>query len=111
MVPNIAYYENLQKILRLAGGQIQWLPATRKITPKNHQKNQHDLIAWEQPSVDSLVKIRTKCQYETPYCPFFVEKNPLPFFSQKSHLQPMNIPGSAQVLILSITKQGFLFGG
>ena len=34
--------------------------------PKIHQKNQRDLNAKEQPSVDSLVKIRTKCQYETP---------------------------------------------
>ena len=64
----ITYFENLQKILRLAGGQIQWLPATRKMDPKFHQKNQRDLSnAWEQPSVDSLVKIRTECQYETPY--------------------------------------------
>ena len=48
----ITYFENLQKILRLAGGQIQWLPVTRKMTPKIHQKNQRDLNAWEQPSVD-----------------------------------------------------------
>ena len=38
LVPNIAYFKNLQKILRLAGGQIQWLPATREMTPKIHQK-------------------------------------------------------------------------
>ena len=38
LVYNIAYFENLQKILKLAGGQIQWLPATRKVTPKTNQK-------------------------------------------------------------------------
>ena len=25
------------------------------------------MLGWEQPSVDFLVKILTKCQYETPY--------------------------------------------
>ena len=57
LVPNIAYFEKLEKILRLAGGQIPL---------KFTKKNQCDLNAWEQPSVDCLVKIQTKCQYETP---------------------------------------------
>ena len=53
LVPMVAYFENLQKIFRLAGGQIQCLLATRKMTPKIHQKkNQRDLNAWEQPSLD-----------------------------------------------------------
>ena len=39
----------------------------RKMTPKIHQKNQCDLYARENHHLDSLVKIRSKCQYETPY--------------------------------------------
>ena len=33
------------------------------MTPKINQKNQPTFNAREQPSVDSLVKIRTKCQH------------------------------------------------
>ena len=38
LVYNIAYFENLKKILRLAGGQITMAPSAMKMTSKNHQK-------------------------------------------------------------------------
>ena len=38
LVYNTAYFENLQKILRLAGGQITMASGAMKMTSKNHQK-------------------------------------------------------------------------